>query len=141
MRIEVIRIGENSKQSVSKFIVFDDRDFEVAQGFILELPDKQNQKRISRIPEGEYDCVKRFSEKYKNHFHILDVPNRSYILIHIGNYKGDTKGCLLPGQSLTDIDGDGYQDVTSSGDTMRLLNRILPDEFKVIIKNQIDGEV
>jgi len=139
MRIEIIRIDEDEKQTISKFIVFDDRDFEVAQGFMLELPDKQNQKRISRIPEGEYDCVKRFSEKHKDHFHILNVPNRSYILIHVGNYNGDTLGCLLPGQSLVDLNSDGYMDVTSSGPTMTLLNKILSNEFKVIIKNQING--
>lgn len=139
--LEILRIQEDDKQTISKFIVFDEWNCEVAQGYILELPDKQNQVRISRIPEGEYVCVKRYSDKYKDHFHILDVPGRSYILIHIGNYKGDTKGCLLPGQSIVDIDGDGYNDVTSSGDTMDLLNEVLPNEFKVTIKNQINGEV
>lgn len=137
MSLEIIRIDENDKQTISKFIVYDEMNFELAQGFMMELPDKQNQRRISRIPEGEYDCVKRYSEKYKDHFHILNVPNRSYILIHVGNYNRNTKGCLLPGRSIKDIDGDGYRDVTNSGGTMELLNSILPDKFKVIIKNQI----
>lgn len=139
MKLEIIRVQDNIKQTISKFIVFDDWNCELAQGFILELPDKQNQRRISRIPEGEYECKKRFSEKYKNHFHILGVPGRSYILIHVGNYNKNTKGCLLPGDSVTDIDGDGYNDVTNSGNTMKLLNNVLSDEFQVVIKNQINN--
>jgi hypothetical protein len=142
MRLEIIRFEENSEQTISKFIVFDDWNCEIAQGFMLELDDENNERRVSRIPEGEYECVKRWSEKYKDHFHILDVPNRDYILIHIGNYHTDTKGCLLPGQSIVDINGDGHKDVTSSGATMRMLNRLLPDEFTVVITNQIEnGEV
>ena len=136
-RLEVLRFSENEQQTLSKFIVFDDYNCELAQGFILELPNKNNQTSISRINEGEYDCVKRNSEKYKDHFHVLDVPERSYILIHVGNYHTDTRGCLLPGDSLVDINKDGLKDVVNSGNTMKILNRILPKEFKLIIKNQI----
>jgi hypothetical protein len=30
---------------------------------------------------------------------VQDVPARSYILVHIGNFPKDTKGCILVGQS------------------------------------------
>ena len=141
MKFEVIRIEENKFQTISKFIIHDDWNCEIAQGFILEPEDDDNKVGIARINEGEYECVKRNSPKYGDHFHILNVEDRSYILIHIGNYRRDTRGCLLPGQSVIDIDGDGLKDVTSSGPTMRMLNRLLPDKFTVVIKNQINGEV
>tara|TARA_R110000772_G_scaffold1337_2_gene4664 strand:+ start:3283 stop:3699 length:417 start_codon:yes stop_codon:yes gene_type:complete len=137
MKLEIIRFSENSRQTLSKFIVFDDYNCELAQGFMLELPDNNNERRISRINEGEYDCIKRNSKKYDNHFHVLNVVDRSYILIHKGNYNRDTKGCILPGSGLIDIDGDGLLDVVSSVPTMKMLNRILPNKFKLVIKNQI----
>ena len=136
MRLEVLRFSENEFQTLSKLIVFDDWNCEIAQGYMLELPDKNNQQSISRIYEGEYDCVKRVSEKYGDHFHVLNVDGRSYILIHHGNYHTNTKGCLLPGDGLADINGDGLKDVVNSKNTMEMLNEVLPNEFKLVIKNQ-----
>ena len=138
MRLDIIRFLENEEQTIGKFIVFDDFDYEVAQGYVLELPDRNNQTSISRINEGEYDCIKRYSEKYGDHFHVLNVLDRSYILIHVGNYYTNTRGCILPGDSISDIDGDGLKDVLNSGDTMDMLNEILPDEFILNIYNQFD---
>ena len=137
-RIEVIRFLENDKQTLSKFIVFDDYNCELTQGYMLELPDRNNETSISCINEGEYDCVKRFSEKYGNHFHVLNVFGRSYILIHHGNFYYNTRGCLLPGDGLKDINKDGLKDVTNSKNVMEILNNVLPEEFKLIIKNQIN---
>lgn len=137
MKLEVLRFSENDKQSLSKFIVFDDNDCELGEGYILELPDRGNETSISRIPEGEYDCVKRNSEKYGDHFHVLNVCNRSYILIHHGNFYRNTRGCLLPGDGIVDIDNDGLKDVVNSKKTMKMLNELLPEQFKLVIKNQI----
>ena len=69
----------------------------------LELPWKQNQRSISCIPAGEYDARLRLPRESatREYIHLLvkDVPNRSYILVHIGNTTADTKGCILVGQS------------------------------------------
>ena len=99
----------------------------------LELPWLENQRRVSCIPKGTYKVVKRHSAKYKNHFHITDVENRDWILIHHGNYYTDILGCILVGKSHTDINGDGLLDVTSSVATMKQLNDLLPDEFELVI--------
>jgi hypothetical protein len=137
MRLEIVRFQENEYQTLSKFIIIDEWNCEVAQGYMLELPDNNNESNISRIYAGEYHCKKRYSEKYGNHFHVLNVVGRLYILIHHGNYYTNTRGCILPGEGLVDINGDGLKDVTSSKRTMDLLNEILPDEFILEIKNQI----
>lgn len=103
------------------------------QFYTLELGWHDNEKKISCIPEGKYEVIKRWSEKYGNHFHILNVPNRDYILIHHGNYFTDILGCILVGLGLSDINNDGLQDVTSSKVAMKALNKLLPDRFTLHI--------
>jgi hypothetical protein len=137
-KLKVSRFIENNFQTLSNFDVLDECNLELFSGFILELSNKENKNSISRIPEGIYTCVKRNSKKYGDHFHVLDVVGRSYILIHHGNYFDDTKGCLLPGRKLVDIDGDGLKDVTSSKKTMTRLNHFLPKKFELCITNKFD---
>ena len=99
----------------------------------IELPDKGNQHNISCIPAGEYKVVKTISPSKGECFHVLDVPGRSHILIHIGNYatgsKVDTQGCILVGSRFADINNDGNIDVVESTITLRKLLKILPDKF------------
>ncbi len=103
----------------------------------MELPWKNNQRRISCIPAGRYKVVHRRSQKYKLHFHITDVPDRSYILIHPANFSRQLMGCIAPGRTFADIDGDGLKDVTHSGDTMNKLLSVMPESFEIIIENAI----
>ena len=103
----------------------------------IELPNNGNQKYTSCIPEGIYDVEKYTSEKHGQCFHVIDVPGRSDILFHSGNYaaggKIDTKGCILPGSCFVDINEDGNLDVIDSKKTMTELYAILPDKFKLFI--------
>ena len=110
MRIEIKRITEGEKQTEGVLTVFqscgDGTEEKVFQCYTLELPWLDNKARISCIPKNIYNVEKRTSTKYKEHFHILDVPNRSYILIHNANYVTQTLGCVLVGKTLTDINND-----------------------------------
>jgi hypothetical protein len=64
--------------------------------YTLELPWKDNEPCVSCIPEGIYQCVwQRW--RLPMRIEIQDVPERSLIQIHSGNYLGDTEGCILPG--------------------------------------------
>lgn len=99
----------------------------------LELPYLDNQSQISCIPKGVYEVVKRTSAKYGEHFHILNVPNREYILIHNGNYYTQIKGCVLVGYTHSDIDKDGLKDVTSSVKKLNELIKTLPNKFTLEI--------
>jgi hypothetical protein len=89
----------------------------------LELPWKNNESKISCIPEGIYPVVIRNSQKYGTHLHITNIPNRDLILIHWGNYAGsvspksgtpDIKGCIMVGQKYGDITGDGIDEILES---------------------------
>ena len=67
----------------------------------LENPWLDNQRNISCIPEGVYDVRLRLPRESatRSYMHLLvkDVPNRDYILLHIGNTAKDTSGCILVG--------------------------------------------
>ena len=63
----------------------------------IELPWRDNRKRISCIPEGTYQLRRRFSAKFKWHYVLLNVPDRSYILIHpANNAQKELQGCIAP---------------------------------------------
>lgn len=100
----------------------------------LELPWLNNQVRKSCIPAGKYQVVTRFSPKFRNHFHILDVPGRTWILIHAGNYYTDILGCVLVGERHLDINGDGFRDVTNSKNTLNKLLQLAPEGFELLIQ-------
>jgi hypothetical protein len=99
----------------------------------LELPWKDNIRRISCIPVGKYRTIKHTSPKFKQSFWLRNVDGRSEILIHAGNFTRQILGCILPGDSHTDIDVDGTPDVTNSRVTIKKLYEILPNEFETII--------
>lgn len=63
----------------------------------IELPWKNNQHKISCIPEGVYRLTKRFSPRHQWHFAVNNVPDRSDILIHSFNCAiGQSLGCIAP---------------------------------------------
>lgn len=71
----------------------------------LELPWRENMKGKSCIPSGEYEVKVRVSPKYGKVYWVTQVPDRTYILIHSGNFAGNTDkgfkthvaGCILLG--------------------------------------------
>ena len=67
----------------------------------LENPWLDNQRNISCIPAGQYNVRLRLARESatRDYLHLLvqEVPNRSYILFHIGNTAKDTQGCILVG--------------------------------------------
>lgn len=131
MELLIERINDSRTQTIGKLFVLETGGCVKYSCDTLELPWKDNQRNISCIPEGEYEVEKRFSAKFKNHFHITNVPGRSYILIHIGNYYTDIRGCVLVGSGLSDINGDGHRDVINSGDTLADLLGLMPNRFKL----------
>ena len=73
----------------------------------LELPDLDNAPRKSCIPTGDYPLrkkasgrfYKRYSKRYDHKYvcQICEVPGRSQVLLHIGNFCKDSHGCVLVG--------------------------------------------
>jgi len=74
--------------------------------FTLENPWKFNKRNISCIPPGTYKCEPFSGTKFKNVYEVGGVPQRSYILFHVGCTTEDTRGCILLGLSTGDIQGE-----------------------------------
>ena len=127
MKATIIRTQSDDKQTLGHFTLYDDVH-DIYHCKTLELCDKKNEVRKSRIPAGMYNVKKHKSPSQGWCFSVVDVPGRTNILIHKGNYNTDILGCILVGKSHTDINGDGEMDVTSSTYT---LNEImgLTDKF------------
>jgi hypothetical protein len=70
--------------------------------YSIELPWKNNHTRVSCIPEGRYELVKRWSPKFNRHLQVLNVPKRNFILVHPANDAlKELKGCIAPVSVIT----------------------------------------
>jgi hypothetical protein len=110
----------------------------------LELPWKNNKRNISCIPAGEYIVKIRKSPRYGTIYWITNVEGRTWILIHSGNFAGDTSkgfkthvnGCVLLGKKHGWL--GNQKAILSSRITVRKFMRFMQNKtFKLII---IGGE-
>ena len=102
-------------------------------GYTLEQPWNNNQEGESCIPPGEYVAYIRDKETSRwdyNPIQLIDVFNRSYIQVHIGNYPANTQGCILIGK------GRGHNAVWNSEDAYdELMSKLdKTKEIKVIVE-------
>ena len=102
--------------------------------FTLELPWLSNAQNISCIPAGTYECEIHVSPKFGDCISIKNVAGRTHVLIHSGNYTRHTHGCILVGDSLTDMNNDGEIDVSNSKLTLGRLIGELPQSFQLVIQ-------
>ncbi len=128
--------GDLDFQTTGILTVYNDNGEQEFQCLTIEPPWKGNMVSESCIPNGTYQLVKRQSTRFKDHFEVQDVDYRTAILIHVGNYRRNTSGCILPGKDFVDLDRDGHVDVTNSGATMAVLNRILPHRSQLIVTSE-----
>lgn len=133
MKAKLTRTLYQDKQTLGILELFDNNGKEVFECFTLELPDLNNQKQKSCIPKGKYDVVIRTSSKFGLHFHITNVVNRDFILIHSGNFFSDILGCVLVGSGLKYVNNDKYKDVVNSKATLKKLLQLAPKGFQLTI--------
>ena len=105
----------------------------------IELPWKDNQRRISCIPEGIYEVRKRVSVKFKNHLQLINVSGRSTILIHPANdARKELNGCIAPVTYHTGV-GKGVYSRKAFEKLLNMVDDAYQDKEKVqlrITKNQ-----
>lgn len=126
MKLRLTRLLFQDKQTLGILRVIDATGKILFECKTLELADLNNAPQKSCIPLGRYKVSKRVSKKYGLHLHIQDVPNRSFILIHAGNYYTQILGCVLVGSAYSDINKDGYQDVINSKLTLKAILELVP---------------
>jgi hypothetical protein len=101
--------------------------------FTIELPWLNNKSQSSCIPEGRYELVKRYSEKYKDHLMVKAVAKRSLILIHPANDAlKELKGCIAPVSILT-AEGKGLRSRIAKDKLHKVVYPELAKENKVFI--------
>lgn len=133
MKIVIVRTLDNSVQTIGQGFILDKLGRVLYSFKTLELSYRNNERKKSSIPCGHYKLVKRYSLKFGNHLHIINVPNRAYILIHSGNFFTDILGCIIVGDSHTYINEDGQLDVINSGLTMQKILSLCEDENELVI--------
>lgn len=122
-KVKISRIQSDDQGSLG-FVSVDGRHFCKS----IELPWRNNERRFSCIPDGTYKVKIRKSNKYGRIYWVLDVKGRSWILIHSGNFAGDTRkgwlahseGCILFGKYFArHLKHKGQQMVCLSRTTVR----------------------
>ena len=105
----------------------------------LELPwvdvelDGISDKNVSCIPDGVYFCKRDYYHaKGYEVFEVQNVKGRDQILIHVGNYLRDTKGCILVG--LQSGEANGQYCVYKSLPAFNTLMKILKDENEICLE-------
>ena len=109
----------------------------------IELPQRDNQRNISCIPEGLYFVTKEppiakkdpFGRKYRpyTHFRVHNVPDRGGILVHTANFVSQLRGCIAVGSRHVDINNDNVIDVIESTKKLAWMASNLPDNFYLYI--------
>jgi len=107
----------------------------------LELAWRDNEKSVSCVPEGVYGCRVRLARESssRDYVHLLvqDVPSRSYILFHRGNYPSDTRGCILTGTHRAQSPDKILESTIAHAYLMNyILGNQLSKEINLIIKNR-----
>jgi hypothetical protein len=101
--------------------------------YSIELPWKNNQARVSCIPEGRYELVKRWSPKFGRHLQVMNVSGREYILIHPANEAlHELKGCIAPVCLITGA-GKGIRSRSALKTLMGLVGGALDRHEQVFI--------
>lgn len=98
---------ETSDQGTFGLLVYGDR-------FLCtgELPWRNNERGKSCIPTGVYNVQMRVSPKFGRCYEVRGVEGRTHILLHNGNWAGDSSmgfkthvdGCILLGLSRGKLD-------------------------------------
>jgi len=129
MKLEILRLHGDENRTIGQL------SFGNFTCFTLELPWLDNAQNISCIPTGEYNCRKIKSPSLGDCIEIQDVEGRSFVRVHAGNFTRQIKGCILVGDALKDIDGDGKIDIANSKNTLKAMLSLIPvDTFKLVIE-------
>lgn len=86
--------------------------------FTLENPQRATSED-SLIPAGTYTCKPFSGVKYKDVYEVCNVPGRTVILIHNGNFEKETLGCILVG-----LKGGSMQDQPAILDSRQALDKL-----------------
>lgn len=141
-RIELKRLIKTDDYTTGEIYTFSDSKVQRICATI-ELPDRNNARRISCIPAGKYIVKKHNSPKFGKCLKVFDidgkseVSGRSDILIHAGNYISDTLGCILPVQMVSEKHSGGIFGNNSAAQLQKLLYFVGNDAVELEICRKV----
>lgn len=118
--------------------------------FTIELPWRENKRRLSCIPAGRYTCIWHPSKKFGVVPLITGVPGRDAILMHRGNFAGDVTlgyssdylGCIGVGLGVAQRASAGRTQkmiVSSAVACERLFSELRPEHFELLITEKFNA--
>lgn len=136
--LTIIRFSGEKNQTLGSGVLLSAQLDTLFEFKTVELPWKDNERRISCIPPGIYTAIKHHSPKFGPCLWIQDVPGRSEILIHPANFWHDLLGCIAPGETHLHIDQDGSLDVNKSRATMKKILKFCGEKVMINILDHTD---
>ncbi len=109
------------------------------------LEDEFREEKVTgetRIPAGRYEVklraeggkhakyLEKFPDFHQGMLHVQNVPGFKWILIHIGNFEGDTDGCLLIGDGANTNIGQAGS-ITSSTQAYKRVYQIVANALTI----------
>jgi len=144
--LQLIRIQSSDEGTLGRFD---------GKYYTMECPWRNNNHHEpwSCIPPGSYTCKWINHPKHGWCYEVTNVPNRVAILIHAGNYGGDTtlgyrsdfEGCIGLGSDITRATAEGYtkeqEIIEHSKTTIALFNTAMnQQDFTLEIIDNIDHQ-
>jgi hypothetical protein len=105
MKLEVKRIAKKADYTIGKLYVDGEYFCDTLEDKVRDLSKEKKVYGQTAIPAGTYKVEMVYSPKFSPRFDgaklplIKDVSQFSGILIHSGNTKEDTSGCILVGKN------------------------------------------
>lgn len=132
MKVDIYRFYADKNQTSGVAIVTNDDGFPLFTALSLERGDNGNKKNESAIPAGTYKMVFEYSPKFDcNLWEIKGVEGRSECKFHPANYWHQINGCIALGLTYSDINKDGYKDVTNSKDMINEFHKVLEGQTEI----------
>ena len=108
----------------------------------IELPDRNNETRRSRIPNGRYVAEVVTSSPAFDYPHVwihdegrVYAAGRGGIKVHVANFARQLEGCVGVGREFVDLDEDGLVDVTDSEATLKELVDVMPKKTELHVRS------
>ena len=109
----------------------------------IERPWNNNKEDISSIPSGEYTCEWAYSPSWKmNLYHVLNVPDRSGILIHPANVFEELEGCIALGLDFAIFNKDSIRMGIPSSNHIGVTESIVAvNKFEKLLRGEKDTQL
>jgi len=100
---------------------------------------QDNKPSISCIPIGEYKCApRRYNRGGYDAIELLNVIERTHILMHIGNFANNSNGCILINTMFGSINNE-WCGLSSTNAFNSLMSELGGLNFNLTITNKEGG--